>query len=130
MTEMTVAEKLFALRSSPGFERLHDSELAVIAAAAAERRFGPGDLVCRGGTTLSRVYVIVRGSIVTSGGKAIPGILGLGSVLFDVPVRETLNASPIEGAWCLVISKPHAFTIAYQCPSFLCGLIDVRDLSE
>lgn len=126
---MTMAERLFALRSAPGFERLHDAELAVIASVVVERRFAPGEMICEAGTTLNRVYVVVQGSIVAAEGRTVPGILGLGSVLFDIPVRAPVQASPTEGALCLVISKPHMFTIVYQCPSLLCGLMDVEGLS-
>jgi len=126
---MTTLENLFALGSAPGFERLHDTELAVIAPVVVERRFPPGATVCEAGTTLNRVYVVVEGSFVTGAGELIPGILGLGSVLFDTPVRETVHASATEGAVCLAISKPHMFTIVYQCPTFVCELMGVKDLS-
>lgn len=125
---MTLAEKLFALRSAPGFERLHDAELAVIGAVALEHRFAPGEAVCEAGTTLSRVYVIVQGSLVASEGGTMPGIVGLGSVLFDIPVHTTVSASPTEGALCLVIFKPHMFTIVHQCPNLLCGLLEGEKL--
>ena len=126
---MTTAEKLFALASAPGFERLPDSELAVIAGVVVERRFAPDEIVCEAGTILFRVYVVVRGSIVAAEGKAMPGILGLGSVLFDIPAPAAVRASAAEGALCLVISKPHMFTIVHQCPSLLCGFLNVEGLS-
>jgi CRP-like cAMP-binding protein len=127
---MTLTEKMFMLRSVAGFERLHDTELAVIAEIATERRFGPGDTVCMAGSTSGRAYVVVQGSIVTPDGTAVPGIVGVGSVLFDLPAATTLCASRDQGALCLSISRSHFFTVAHQCPALLCGLLEVKDLPQ
>lgn len=127
---MTRTEKIFLLRSVAGFDRLHDTELAVIAEVATERRFGPGDTVCLAGSTSGKAYVVVHGAIEAPDGTAVPGIVGVGSVLFDLPATTTLCASRDLGALCLAISRSHLFTVVRECPVLLCGLLDVKDLSR
>ena len=64
---MTVTEKLFLLKSAPGFRQLHDAEQAVIAEIAYERHFQPGEVICLTGTTLNQMYVLIKGSMVDCG---------------------------------------------------------------
>ena len=122
MPEMTVVERLFALRSAPCFRRLHQSELAVLARVAVQREFGPGEVVLRRDQKASRLYVVVSGRLESDGiSRTIAGAEG---VLFGRGAEGVVKADEREGARCLAISRAHVFTTVYQSPSLLLGLLE------
>lgn len=119
---MTTLEKLLALKITAPFDRLRDAELELIAAAAGDRRFLPGQLIHAGGAPLPRLYVLIEGGWTSPTGP-LPRTLGVGSLLFDLPVAEPITAAADTGALCLVISRNHFHTIAMECPELLLGCL-------
>lgn len=121
---MTLVQKLMALKSVSLFGELDDADLALIAGVATERAFEPGERFCAAGRCLQRLTIVLEGCIETDEGQCMPPILGAASLLFDAPVAHPLRASAKAGARCLVVAKAHFFTIIYQCPAVLLGLMD------
>ena len=108
---MTITEKIFALRRSEPFDRLRDSELTIIAEVTQERQYSPGETIISSEKSLQNLYIVVQGSVQNSGGNTVPHVFGIKSLLFNVPLTSLLNASPEEGAVCLLIGKGHFFGI-------------------
>ena len=121
---MTRIEKILALRNTPLFERLRDMELGLIAEIAAEKKYAPGELLISRRKPLQRLYVVVQGSVRCADDRAMPTVIGVESLLFDIPVAESLKASGETGAVCLLISKAHFFTIVNECPALVIGLLE------
>ena len=120
-TSMMVTDKLFALKSTPPFDRLRDAELALIAGVARARRYAPGEIVCSQGEPPRRLYVVVEGTVQNPHGEAMPAVFGAGALLFHLPVPETLSAAPPDGATCLLINKAPFHTTINECPGLLAG---------
>lgn len=120
---MTTLEKLLALKITAPFDRLRDAELELIATAANDRRFPPGQVIHAGGAPLSRLYILIEGGWTGAAGARLPRTLGVGSLLFDLPVADTVTAATDTGALCLVISRHHFHTIAMECPELLLGFL-------
>lgn len=120
---MTLVEKFLALRTVGLLNELEDSEIALIAEVADEREFAPGAQFCAASQCLHRLYIVLDGGIETELGTPMPQVLGAGSLLLGLPVSAPLRASASKGVRCLVLGKSHFFTIIYQCPSILCGLL-------
>jgi signal-transduction protein with cAMP-binding, CBS, and nucleotidyltransferase domain len=121
---MTIIDKIFILKKISPFDRLKDSQIAVIAEVAKEQVFEPDKIVSSKEKIQHRLYITIEGSIITEiDQKTIPQIFGLESLLFDLPISDTLKASD-EGAVCLVISKKHFFTIMYECPELVLGFLE------
>ncbi len=129
MDRITLTEKVFALRDTPAFNGLYESELITIATVSGFRRYQPGEVFCEAGHLFHRVYITVKGALEAEDGQKVPSIIGAGSVLLGLPVSKRLVASPDQGAVCIFISKSHFFTISYQCPSLISGLLKM-DLLE
>jgi hypothetical protein len=70
--------------------------------------------------------VVIRGRLEIENGPAIAPIVGVGSILYGIPVDSSLQAAKQTGALCLMITRPHFFTIAYQCPALITGLLDMK----
>ena len=121
---MTIAEKLFALKSTPPFDRLPDSELALIAEAARHRRYAPGETVCSPSKPLRRLHVVVQGSIEGTQGARAPQVFGVGAVLFDLPVTEPWRAVSPAGTDCLLIPRGNFFTMIHECTSLAAGFLE------
>jgi hypothetical protein len=49
-------------------------------------------------------------------------LLGVPSLLFDLPVHRRLEASAESGARCLLLNKGHFYAIVSQCPSLVISL--------
>ncbi|MBA4387311.1 MAG: hypothetical protein C0404_04975 [Verrucomicrobia bacterium] len=120
---MTLVEKFLALRSVPLLSELDDSEISLIADVARSCDFSPGARFCAADRCLQRLYIVLDGCIENEQGQCMPQVLGAASLLFNLPVSSSLNASASKGAKCLVVGKSHFFTISYQCPGVLCGLL-------
>ncbi len=119
---MTLVEKILALKVTPPFDGLRDSELELIAAAAVERQFAPGQVIHPGRAPLARFHLLVNGGWHSAAGS-LPRTLGAGSLLFDLPVAGPITADAAAGALCLVISRNHFHTIATECPGLLLGYL-------
>ena len=133
---MRITEKIFALKRTKPFDKLRDSELTLIAEIARERRYAPGEIFISSEKPLQSLYVVVQGSINRSNGNKMPNVFGIESLLFDVPVTDTLEVSREAGATCLLIAKGHFFTIINECPSLTVGFLEtstnkeIRTISE
>jgi CRP-like cAMP-binding protein len=111
---MMLVEKIFELRKLPLFEDMPLGELAKVAEVARDREYRPGQLVHSAGKPVQRLYLVVRGGLVSESGTELPRTIGVESLLFDVPLAEGVIADQQEGATCLVVSKGHFFTTVYE----------------
>jgi len=121
---MTITEKIFALKRTKPFDRLRDSELTLIAEIVREIQYAPGETLISSNRPLQSLYVVAQGSIYRSGKDKMPSVFGIESILFDMPVTDTLEASHEDGAICLLIAKGHLFTIINECPSLIVGFLE------
>lgn len=122
---MTLIERLFALKANPCFQSLDDSELAGIAQVAKLRCYAPGEPLAIAGQLLTRLYVVVAGQVENLQGQPMPPVIGAACLLGGLPLVVPLQASPVEGASCLLIAKGHFFTIVHQCPALVTGLVEL-----
>lgn len=121
---MTLIEKMLALKRTPPFDRLYDAELTLIAEVARDRRYGPGEVVVSASRPLQNLYVVVEGGLRCADGSSAWHVVGVESLLFDLPHAEDLTAAPGDGAACLLIAKSHFYTIVNACPELVVGLLD------
>ncbi|MEW6754653.1 MAG: cyclic nucleotide-binding domain-containing protein [Candidatus Latescibacterota bacterium] len=121
---MTQVEKIFALQRVSPFDRLYDAELTLVAEVARDRRYPPGETVVSERAPLQSLYVVVQGGVYSADGTPAPRVVGIHSLLFDLPFTDTLRASPEEGAVCLVIGKSHFHTIVNACSELVIGLLE------
>ncbi len=121
---MTITEKIFALKSSPPFDKLKDSEIILIAEIVRERHYTAGRLLTGGENPLKNLYITVEGGVFHSGGRSLPPVIGMASLLFS-RVTGPLKASQDKGARCLVISKGQFFTIINECPNLLLRYLEL-----
>lgn len=129
MADMTSLEKLLALRATPCFDRLHESELSVVAQVAVERRFAPNETVIERGQVPGLLFVVVDGAVVDSSERRAWAVVGAESLLFGDAQTDTLVAAEEHGARCLVLGRAHFYTLLYQCPAFILGLLRGADYS-
>lgn len=130
MATLGVTERLFALRAAPPFDRLRDSELALLAAVAQVRSYDPGETVLAEGKPLHHLFVVVEGEIRTAAGEPVPPVFGEASLLFQLPLARALVAAPGTGATCLLIGRAHFFTAAYECPGLVVGFLEQAGASD
>jgi hypothetical protein len=123
---MTLSEKIFALHALPPLAELGESELAVIAEIARERRFAPGAPVFAAGSVPPRLLFVISGSIVDTDGADQGSVPGAVPLLLELPLSRPWLAGPREGALCLKVARGHLFTIVQQCPAFVVGLLGER----
>jgi signal-transduction protein with cAMP-binding, CBS, and nucleotidyltransferase domain len=119
----TLTERLFALRAISPFDKLQVSELAAIAEVLTERRFGANEAIVGGDEVLQRLYFVFEGTVVTADGREMPSFFGLSSLLFEKPPGVDLLAGP-QGAVCLVLTKAHFYTAAFECSGLLVHLLE------
>jgi signal-transduction protein with cAMP-binding, CBS, and nucleotidyltransferase domain len=122
----SLIEKLFALRQVQPFDRLPPDELALLAEVARPRSYAPGEMIHPGEAPLTRLLVVVSGRAVDGVGEATGPILGMASLIKDLPAPRVL-ADPGAGVRMLDISKRHFFTLARECPEFVLGLIELGE---
>lgn len=121
---MTLTERMFALRSVPGFDQLRDEERLAVAASMTERRYGPGEVVVLAGSSMSHLLVVVAGQVRAPGSsRSQPPVVGADLLLTNRPAAETLAADAVEGAVCLKMSKGYFFTVVNECPALLVEMI-------
>lgn len=101
------------------FCRLDGDEVAVVCDVAAVRRYAPGEWIAHAGRVLSRVSIVVEGSVEGASGS----VFGMLSVLTGAPGSLDLRAGP-EGAVCLQIRRSPFFTIAHECPEILTYILE------
>lgn len=118
---MKVAEKMFALRRSPPFDRLFDSEMGPMARACRVRDYRAGELVAPGDRPLRHLYIVVGGSV-ERGGVSLPRVFGETSLLLRHLPGQPLVAGA-AGARCLLLGRGHFFTLVNECPWLLQGVL-------
>ena len=106
-TEMGVTDRLFTLRDVPPFDRLRESDLALIAEVSKHRRFAAGDVVRQAGVLSPRLQIVTSGQVEAEDGRAVDAVIGLGSLLFGREAPTTLVAGE-DGAETLEVSRGHA----------------------
>ena len=121
---MTVAERILLLRDTPPFDRLYDSELGPVAEACLERTFAPGALVAAEGGVLSHLHVVTEGGVEMEEHGPLPPVFGTSALLLGTPLEKALVASQDTGATCLLLRRPHFFTLVAECPWLLPGFVD------
>ena len=121
---MTFVERVFALKQTPLFDSLEDSELILIAEVTVARQLAAGAIVAEAGSTPNRLTIVAEGAIVgeTSGAPIFP-VIGIDALVLDRPIEETLVAESPGGAECLLIAKGHFFTLINECPKILTGYL-------
>lgn len=121
---MKFIERFFALKQIDPFSFLADSELALIANVAHDRSYQPHELVSTDDRLLNYLIITVGGDLIAhSTQQTLPKVIGLESLMFDLYLAETLIAGE-NGANCILINRSHFFTISYECPKLIVGLID------
>jgi CRP-like cAMP-binding protein len=120
---VTLTQRIFALKRTPGFDQLPDDELLVVAASMTERRYAPDEVVLAAGVSIWQLLVVVGGRV-TGGpsGEDVPSIVGADLLILNRPVPHTLTADSREGAVCLRMSKGHFFTVVNECPALLVAI--------
>lgn len=128
MSAMTLAERIFLLRKAPAFARLYDSELGSIASACKVRSYAPGEMVARAGRPIKHLHLIAEGGVSDASNGALSEVFGATSLLTSQPLEHDLTADPKHGAVCLLLSRPHFFTLVNEYPPLLVNLLrDWRD---
>ena len=124
---MTITERIFALGSVPPFDRIRAAELALLAEAVRVVRYEPGAVLVGAGDSTRQLLIRVAGST-TIDGEDAPAVVGYRSLLFEVPVTETVHAGP-DGATCLVLSRGHFFTVVNEIPAVIVGFAALAEES-
>lgn len=120
---MTLTQRIFALKKTPGFDQLPDDELLVVASSMTERRYAPGEVVAAAGASMWQLLVVVGGRLTGAGsGAEVPPIVGADLLILNRPVPHTLTADSGDGAVCLRMSKGHFFTVVNECPALLVAM--------
>ncbi|MBF0452182.1 MAG: cyclic nucleotide-binding domain-containing protein [Candidatus Magnetomorum sp.] len=125
---LTLMEKMFALKTIGVFNGLSYSELYHISENAIYKVFSPGQKFCNKNQVLKLIYIVIKGKIQSVSGQVMPRVLGAASMLFEAPVSDELIASPQKGATCMIIEKSHFYTIFNQYPSILRKLSEIKNL--
>ena len=113
--------KAAALRAHRPFAGFTESERALVAAQAVWRRFMPGQIIVAADTVPDQLFICVEGDALI-GSSFAPAIFDAPGLLFGRPARQDHRAGA-EGLTALAIARPHAFTIARECPDFVVGLL-------
>ena len=123
MTGMTLAERIFLLRRTRAFARLYDSELGSIASACRIRAYKPGEVVARSGRPLKYLHLVAEGRIIDEASGPLLSVIGATSLLTGQALDSALIADPEVGARCLLLSRPHFFTLVNEYPPLLLNLL-------
>ena len=118
---MNVVDRVFAVRMTPPFDRLYDSEIAQIARAVRVRELAPGEVLAAAERPLKYLVMVTRGQI-DMGGEPAPPVFGHDSLLLGTPLPGEATAGP-EGATCLLLLRAHFLTVIRECPWILMELM-------
>jgi signal-transduction protein with cAMP-binding, CBS, and nucleotidyltransferase domain len=118
---MSVTERFFRLRSVHPFDRLHDSELAMIADAAVVRAYEPGHVIASAGKPMKALIITLEGQLCYEDGTVLPQVFSPGHLLMGAALEQSVCVSGTEPAFCLLIAKSHFFTMLYECPLLTLG---------
>jgi len=116
---MNRVQRLFALRSSPAFAHLYDSELAAVAGIATVRRVAPGAYLVHRGQAVRHLYVVAEGGLVDDEGREVAGPCGAREMLCGRSAPRDLLGHPRSGATCLLIGRTHFLTLVSEFPAVL-----------
>ncbi len=120
---MTLMQRYFALRRHAPFSGLPDRDRMLVAEVAEARPFEAGRRLIEAGRPLRRLYLVIDGELRFDRGGLCPALLGVGSLLFDHELDEGIVAGE-NGATCITLEKGHFYTLIYQCPALLLGLLE------
>ncbi len=120
---MTLLEKIYILQEMLAFSELSLDELSLIADVASVKTFSPGELIAAKGSALQKLYVVSEGSFVDTKKNAFPKVFDLRSLLFNLPLKDSIYASNDKGANSLCFAKKHIFALVYECPSFIASFL-------
>jgi hypothetical protein len=118
------ADRSAALRAIAPFDRVRESELALLSRVLAVRSFAPGVNVHRGGEPLTHLLIVAGGEVCDPAGAVLGPILGLGSLLADAPAPP-LIADRARGAEIFFVNRPTFFTLVRECPELLRGFLEI-----
>jgi signal-transduction protein with cAMP-binding, CBS, and nucleotidyltransferase domain len=124
MTDLTLAERIFLLRRARAFARLYDSELGSIARACRVRGYEPGEVVARPGRPLKELHLVAKGRVLDDRAGPMPMVFGATSLLTGDSLDSGLTADPELGAFCLLLSRAHFFTLVNEYPPLLVNLLN------
>lgn len=122
---MNVIERVFAIRATPPFDRLYDSEIVQIAKASRVRELAAGETLAPTDRPLKYLVIVTRGRI-DFGEEPSPPVFGQESLLLGTPLGVDAVAGP-EGATCLLLLRPHFLTVFQECPWILMELMEGPD---
>jgi len=123
---MSVTERFFRLRAVPPFDRLFDSELAMIADAAVVRAYEPGHVIASAGKALKALIITLEGGLCYADGTPLPSIFSPGHLLMGASLEQAVCVTKDAPALCLLVAKTHFFTMLYECPSLTLGFGESR----
>jgi hypothetical protein len=118
------AARPLALQSIAPFDRVRESELALLSRVLVRRSFAAGAKVHRGAEPLAHLLVVIGGEVTDPGGNPVGPIIGLGSLLADEPAPH-LMADRERGAEILFVNRPTFFTLVRECPELLRGFLEI-----
>ena len=117
---MKLVDKVLALQAVAPFSILRPDELLTIATACGEQLLGPGQLLCREGSVLQRLYVRVEGTAVDRAGTEMQPSIGTTMLLTGKPAPFDILAGPL-GLRALSLPRGKFFTVIVECPGLLTG---------
>ena len=122
---MNLIEKIFALSSISPFDRLQHSELILTADIAKTKEYNIGDTIQIKEQYVYSIFIVINGKAVTQNGTELEKIFGIQEVLDEKTFTEDIIAhTPTK---LITIGKAHFFTLLYECPDLLLGLLNLRD---
>jgi hypothetical protein len=117
-------DRPLALRAIAPFDRVRESELALLSRVLVTRSFAPGATIHRGAEPLAHLLVVTGGDARDPAGNPVGPIVGLGSLLADESMPP-LIADRDLGAEILFINRPTFFTLVRECPELLRGFLEI-----
>lgn len=117
---MKLVDKVLALQAVQPFDGLRPDELLTIATACQEQSWQPGQMICRQGGVLQRLYIRIDGSAVDAAGTEMQAILGTTMLLTGKAAPFDMLAGP-DGLRALSLPRGKFFTVIVECPALLTG---------
>lgn len=120
---MSLPDRIFLLRRTPAFAQLYDSEVGSIARALRHRQYAPGEVLARPNQPLRNLYIVADGGVDDERSGRLPRVFGVSSLLTGHDLEASLVADARDGASCLLLSRPHFFTLVNEYPPLLVSLL-------